>query len=282
MRAAENAEAISAAAPTRPSRAALIAGLLTVVEGLILLAFAGFYVYEIALGAEDSLTTALTSAALIVIFGVALLVVARAWLRGQRWPRTPTLVWNVLLVPVAWSLRDSDQTLIAAGIAAVAVASIVAALASPAHRLVEPGGLVDKDGVWYLLAGTDRGRRTYRVDRIIAADTTDELFERPADFDLGTAWGDVVEEMEGRRSRVWATVLVDPRHVPILADQFGRHCHEVGLEPAGRARLRLGGSIPLDLARILAGWGSLVEVLEPQSVRDLLSKLGTELVVAYS
>jgi hypothetical protein len=129
----------SAAAPTRPSRAALIAGLLTVVEGLILLAFAGFYVYEIALGAEDSLTTALTSAALIVIFGVALLVVARAWLRGQRWPRTPTLVWNVLLLPVAWSLRDSDQTLIAAGIAALAVASIVAALASPAHRLAEPG-----------------------------------------------------------------------------------------------------------------------------------------------
>lgn len=154
--------------------------------------------------------------------------------------------------------------------------------AERSHRLVEPWGLVDKDGVWYLLAGTDRGRRTYRVDRIIAADTTDELFERPADFDLGTAWGDVVEEMEGRRSRVWATVLVDPRHVPILADQFGRHCHEVGLEPAGRARLRLGGSIPLDLARILAGWGSLVEVLEPQSVRDLLSKLGTELVVAYS
>ncbi len=129
----------SAAAPVRPSRAALIAGLLTVVEGLILLAVAGFYVYEIALGAEDSLTTALTSAALIVIFGVALLVVARAWLRGQRWPRTPTLVWNVLLLPVAWSLRDSDQTLIAAGIAALGVASIVAALASPAHRLAEPG-----------------------------------------------------------------------------------------------------------------------------------------------
>ncbi len=128
----------SSAAPARASRAALIAGLLTVVEALIVLAFAGFYVYEIALGAEDSLTTALTSAALILIFGVALLVVARAWFRGQRWPRTPTLLWNVLLLPVAWSLRDSDQTLIAAGVAAVAVANIVAALASPAHRLGEP------------------------------------------------------------------------------------------------------------------------------------------------
>ena len=120
------------------SRAALIAGLLTLVEALIVLAFAGFYVYEIAIGAEDSLTTALTSAVLIVIFGAALLFVVRGWLRGQRWPRTPTLLWNVLLLPVAWSLRDSDQTLIAAGVAALAIASIVAALASPAHRLADP------------------------------------------------------------------------------------------------------------------------------------------------
>lgn len=129
----------SAGAPSKRAHAALIAGLLTLVEAFIVLAFAGFYVYEIALGAEDSLTTALTSAALILIFGVALLLVARAWIRGQRWPRTPTLLWNVLLLPVAWSLRDSGQALIAAGVAALAVASIVAALASPAHRLGEPG-----------------------------------------------------------------------------------------------------------------------------------------------
>ena len=129
----------SAGAPSRLSRAALVAGLLTLVEALIVLAFAGFYVYEMAVGAADSLTTALTSAALILIFGVALLVVARGWLRGQRWPRTPTLLWNVLLLPVAWSLRDSDRTLIAAAVAALAVASIGAALAAPAHRLGELG-----------------------------------------------------------------------------------------------------------------------------------------------
>jgi hypothetical protein len=125
--------------PPTPSRAALVAGLLTVVQALIVLGFAGFYVYELTIGAADSVTTALTSAALILIFGLALLLVARGWLRGQRWPRTPTLLWNVLLLPVAWSLRESDQTLIAACVAALAVASIVAALASPAHRLGELG-----------------------------------------------------------------------------------------------------------------------------------------------
>jgi hypothetical protein len=71
---------------------------------------------------------------MILVFGVALLFVARGWTRGQGWPRTPTLVWNALLLPVAWTLRESDQTLVAAGLAVLAVASIVAALASPPRR----------------------------------------------------------------------------------------------------------------------------------------------------
>ena len=52
----------------------------------------------------------------------------------------------------------------------------------------------------------------------------------------------------------------------------------------GRARLRLTGSIPLDLARPLAGWGALVEVLPADAgaaVRDELARLGAELVAAY-
>ena len=36
---------------------------------------------------------------------------------------------------------------------------------SRAERLVDPLGLIDKDGVWYLVARTEGGPRTYRVDR---------------------------------------------------------------------------------------------------------------------
>ncbi len=121
--------------PRRPGRAPVVAALLTALEALVLLAFAGFYAYEIVVGAADSLTTAMTSAALILVFGIALLFVARGWARGQGWPRTPTVVWNALLLPVAWSLRESDQTLIAVAVAALALAGIAAALASPpSHR----------------------------------------------------------------------------------------------------------------------------------------------------
>lgn len=53
-----------------------------------------------------------------------------------------------------------------------------------AGRLVDPWGLVYKDGVWYLVAGTVQGRRTFRVDRISAVTVTDELAEQPEE-DLG-------------------------------------------------------------------------------------------------
>jgi predicted DNA-binding transcriptional regulator YafY len=145
-------------------------------------------------------------------------------------------------------------------------------------RLVDPWGLVDKDDIWYLLAGTERGRRTFRVDRIIAADPTDQPAERPDDFTLAAAWEEVVGEVEHRRSRTWATVLIEVRFVPVLRTQFGRHCHVDRELDDGRARVRLAAPTPLDIARHLAGWGAMIEVLEPPSVQAELARIGAELV----
>jgi len=52
-------------------------------------------------------------------------------------------------------------------------------------RSVDPWGLVDKDDVWYLVAGTARGQRTFRVDRMQDVLVTEVVAERPADLELG-------------------------------------------------------------------------------------------------
>jgi len=150
------------------------------------------------------------------------------------------------------------------------------------ERLVDPWGLVDKDDIWYLIGGTERGQRTFRVERIIGAEPTDEPAERPDDFTLATAWQQVVGEVEQRRSRTWATVLIDARFVPVLRTQFGRHCHSDGDLDHGRARVRLAAPTPLDIARHLAGWGAMVEVVEPRSVQAELARIGAELVGRYA
>jgi predicted DNA-binding transcriptional regulator YafY len=87
--------------------------------------------------------------------------------------------------------------------------------------------------------------------------------------------------MEQRRSRIWATVLIEPRFVPVLRDQFGRHCHTDGESDDGRTRVRLGAPTALDIARHLAGWGAMIEVTEPRAVRAELARIGTELTDRY-
>lgn len=157
----------------------------------------------------------------------------------------------------------------------------IAAKGERSVRLADPWGLVDKDGVWYLIAGTERGQRTFRVDRVVEAEMTGEPAARPADFALDRAWQEVVGEVERKRSRTWATVLVETRYVPILRNHFGRHCHTEADLGDGRSRVRIAAPTPRDIARNLAGWGAMVEVLEPVPVQAELARIGLELSGLY-
>jgi predicted DNA-binding transcriptional regulator YafY len=152
----------------------------------------------------------------------------------------------------------------------------------PSVRVVEPWGLVDKDDVWYLVAGTERGQRTFRVDRIADAELSGETFERPTGFDLSRAWDEVVSEVEERRSGVSATVLVAARFVHVLRDQYGRHSEVLDTLDDGRVRVRLAAPTPLMIAQPLAGWGAMVEVEDSPAVRAELARLGAELVERHA
>jgi len=149
------------------------------------------------------------------------------------------------------------------------------------ERLIDPWGLVDKDQTWYLIAGTERGQRTFRVDRILGAEPTGQPATLPDGFTLASAWQQVAGEVEQRRSRTWATVLIEARFIPILRDHFGRHCHTGGQPGHGRARVRIAAPTPLDIARNLAGWGAMIEVIDPPTVQAELARIGAELADQY-
>lgn len=150
------------------------------------------------------------------------------------------------------------------------------------ERLLDPLGLIDKDDIWYLIAGTPKGQRTFRVERIQDAVVTDVPAERPVDFDLSQAWSQVVEEMEQQRSLMAATLLIEGRFVWVMQDRHGRHLEVVGPVDDGRIKLRLTAPTSLMIAQHLAGWGGLIEVLDPPSVQAELARLGTELATRYS
>jgi predicted DNA-binding transcriptional regulator YafY len=150
------------------------------------------------------------------------------------------------------------------------------------ERLVDPLGLVDKDDSWYLIAGTEKGQRTFRVDRITEATVTDIPAERPDDFDLSEAWAHVVDEMEQQRSLLAATVLISERYLWVLQNRMGRHCEVIGPVEDGRIKVRVTAPTPLMIAQHLAGWGGSIEVLDPLSVQSELARLGQELTARYA
>ena len=149
------------------------------------------------------------------------------------------------------------------------------------ERLADPYGLADKDGIWYFLAGTPNGQRTFRVNRIEAAETTDLPSHLPDGFDLRAEWTRVVAEMEQRRSLISATVLLDARYYPVLRSHFGRHC-EILAEEGERVRVRVAAHLARSIAEQLAGWGAMVEVVEPEPVRAELARIGRELTERYA
>ncbi len=149
------------------------------------------------------------------------------------------------------------------------------------ERSIDPLGLIDKDDVWYLIAGTDRGERTFRVDRVVDMELTEHPAHRPSGFELSAAWERVVGEVERRRSGLTATVTIEERFLGVLRDQFGRQCTVRGPAGGGRMRVLVSAPTPLDIAQQLAGWGALVHVEDCPPVQEQLARLGAELVQRY-
>src|SRR3984957_8534621 len=79
----------------------------------------------------------------------------------------------------------------------------------PGERVVHPLGLVAKRQTWYLIADTDAGMRTFRVNRVRAVELTDQPVQRPAGFDLAQTWQTVLSTIDERRTPCTVTVLAD-------------------------------------------------------------------------
>lgn len=148
----------------------------------------------------------------------------------------------------------------------------------PVERIVDPWGLVQKQEHWYLLGAVDGAERTYRVDRMRDAVRTGEAADRPDGLDLTEVWERVTAAVDRQRAGASATIIVDAGIVPLLQTQFGqRAVEEAELDP-GRSRVRVTAPTATMIARGLAGWAEYFEVVEPESLRHELRRLGETLL----
>ncbi|MEO7837636.1 MAG: WYL domain-containing protein [Acidimicrobiales bacterium] len=152
---------------------------------------------------------------------------------------------------------------------------------SPSTRVVHPLGLATKSSSWYLVADTDAGLRTFRLDRVTAVAPTGNCVVRPPGFDLAAAWQSFTKAIEEGRSRIWASGTANPDIMGILRFLLGPRLRIGPAGADGRVEIQVGGSDVRSVAAQTAGFGAAIELLDPPEARRELARIGAELVTAY-
>lgn len=198
------------------------------------------------------------------------LVDAPSWFRKEEdVPHLPALseaVWETRRVDVRYRRRDG----------------IV-------RRVLDPLGLVLKGGAWYVVAAAGRPRsvRTYRVSRVAGVRLRDERFERPAGFDLATAW-------QAAAISFAADLLAIEVQARVRASAVSRIRHAVTDVAADRAMASAGPAddagwceltIPAESVEVahdeLLRLGADVEVLAPAALRERMAATSRNLGALY-
>jgi predicted DNA-binding transcriptional regulator YafY len=152
---------------------------------------------------------------------------------------------------------------------------------SGSRRVVHPLGLAAKGQIWYLVADTFAGLRTFRVDRVAWAAMTGEPVVRPNGFNLPDAWRMITEKVDQMRTPVRAQAAADPSILPTCRYVFGTRLGIGPSRPDGRIDVELRGHGVWPLGGEIAGFGAGLEVLEPPELRDHLARVGGELSAIY-
>lgn len=152
---------------------------------------------------------------------------------------------------------------------------------SGTERTVHPLGIVAKGPAWYLVADTEAGRRTFRIDRVSSVVSTDEPVRRPEGFDLAESWREIADEVDRRRTPLEAQAVCSPDGLGLLRTVLGGRLEVGGSAGDGRIEVVIRGHNEYALAGEIAGLVEWLEVTGPPGVRDRLASIGCDLAERY-
>jgi predicted DNA-binding transcriptional regulator YafY len=154
-------------------------------------------------------------------------------------------------------------------------------------RRVDPLGLVNKAGTWYVVASHRGQPRTYRLDRVVSARPAPGAVQRPDGFDLAEWWRTSNDEFDQSLLRTRIRVRLDPTGVRSLTHVVGRPAAEPALADA--SPFGADGWVTVDLrveseqiaAAQLIGLGPHVEVVEPVTLRRHMAETGAAIAALH-
>ncbi len=138
---------------------------------------------------------------------------------------------------------------------------------------VDPLGLVQKAGLWYLVAMASGRPRTYRASNILKLDLLDESFVRPDGFDLPRYWLDRRDVFEADLARHEAVIRISEEGRRILRAVNSAADLKVAAtaRPCGRpgwVEAEIAVEATDYAARQLLRLGAEVEVMAPDALRS--------------
>ena len=133
--------------------------------------------------------------------------------------------------------------------------------------------------------GYHQAIRVYKLERIRNPMVLQEAYEIPEDFDplqyLSPAWGIVVGQRIKVKLRFEPAVATAVRELPTHNLAIDAETAHGGLFVTVTAATAKNG-LPLDLIPWIRSWGSMVEVLEPEHVRQAIANDLTEAATRYA
>lgn len=154
---------------------------------------------------------------------------------------------------------------------------------------LDPYGLVDKAGVWYLVADRRGQPRLFRVDRVLAATVAEDPVQRRTGVELAEVWDTLRRQVDQVPAEV--RVVVRVRHTSLA--RFLRIDQADLATPQSADALPAPDDIPehtelevrfrsLGAAQQLLAFGTEVEVVSPAEVRESLWRVAEEIAARYA
>ncbi|MEU6717634.1 hypothetical protein ABZ897_39730 [Nonomuraea sp. NPDC046802] len=110
----------------------LIAAAVVALEGLVALGLGVFVAVETLTGRPDDMTSAAAEAVFGLLIGAGLLWVAWGGLiKMERWGRSPAVLAQIFMLPIAVTLIQSDQPQLGIPVIVAALAGLATLLAPP-------------------------------------------------------------------------------------------------------------------------------------------------------
>lgn len=152
------------------------------------------------------------------------------------------------------------------------------------ERIVEPLGLVAKGSVWYLAAAVEGEVRSYRVSRVQSVEVLDAACARPPDFDLATFWEQSAAQFRAQLPRYQVLARVRPEIIARLpyAGRFARVEQTGHTDEEGWVHVSLRFDVEEMACEYALGFGTLLEVIEPLSLREKVLDAARNVVAFYT